>query len=201
MNKKHIIITCSIVAILIITILLALLIIKPNINIFNTNRNTNLNETNEKSIDKSKEVNTTIDDRVSDNINEDSNMENNHVVKEEKTKTENKKENKTKTTYSCPKGYSLNGEKCIKKEKATEDCPSGSHSYSNGLVSGCIIFSEGYELVHKECNEGDVILKQLSLGQEAKNFCYPLHNKEPICPEGYTLDRITCISEIPATKN
>ena len=142
-------------------------------------------------------------------IEEDKKVE---LIKEEPKKTETKKiepkkqeTKKEKTTpiveYTCPEGYTLNNTKCLHTEPAYLGCPTNYHESSDGTISGCITFSEGYN-TEDECPSNQIKIKMITLdGTPSKYECYPVHPKEYICNEGYTKNNAnTCTITIDATK-
>ena len=105
-------------------------------------------------------------------------------------------------TYSCPPDYTLNGTQCITSYPAITSCPDGMHSFSDGTLSGCINMNEGYFAAEDDtCLEGYGMLMIVSLFEENKYKCLPIHPSIVNCNEGYTLQESTCTKVIPATEN
>ena len=105
-------------------------------------------------------------------------------------------------TYSCPDGYTLNDKKCIIITDTHLGCPEGSLSAGDENHSGCIIFAEGYYSDNDSCPDNYISIKVISLdGTPNRMACYPIHDKVPVCYEGYTLVDNKCYAEIDATLN
>lgn len=103
-------------------------------------------------------------------------------------------------TYTCPNGYTLNGTKCSITVDAVLDCPSGKHSSSDGNLSGCIDFNEGFE-TQDSCPSNHIQIKMITLdGTPSKYYCYPVHPKVYTCEQGFTLSGTKCTKTINATK-
>ncbi len=100
--------------------------------------------------------------------------------------------------YTCPNGYTLNGNKCTITTNATLQCPEG--TVEGGEPSGCFKFSEGVEVEGTTCPAGQVGLTIIGWGTPDKYMCHPSYNKVYVCESGYELNGTKCTKTIDATQ-
>jgi hypothetical protein len=161
--------------------------VKENNNLNNNNNNSNSNNNN-----YNNSSNNSNNNNNNSNINNDSKKEeviNTPVVEE------------PSISYSCPNEYVLNDKKCISIIDAELGCPDGLVSAGDDTISGCIIFSEGFE-TNDSCPDNHISIKIITLdGTPDKMACYPIHEKVLVCYEGYNLRDNKCYKEIDALEN
>ena len=180
--------------------------IDSNILPINSNSNSNVNSNIVSNSTKASNSNSNKPSNNNSNSNK-SNSNSNKSSNSNKTSNNNSNinsnlnSNNNEPEYTCPNGFTLNGTKCTITIDAHYDCPKGSHSSSDGNISGCIIFSEAVETPTGDCPVDQIMITQISLGGPNKYMCYPLHNKVLTCYEGYTLvNNNKCTATIDATK-
>ncbi|MBR4693655.1 MAG: hypothetical protein IKP07_02480 [Bacilli bacterium] len=121
-------------------------------------------------------------------------------VEEKTVEIQKPKTEEPPITYSCPSGYTQDGNKCHLTVDATLKCPEGTDE--GGEPTGCFKFSEAIETQEESCPSGQVWLEMISLGGPSKYYCYPSYDKVYTCEDGYTLNGNKCIIKtIDATKN
>jgi hypothetical protein len=98
--------------------------------------------------------------------------------------------------YTCPNGYTLNGNKCTITTNATLQCPEG--TVEGGEPSGCFKFSEGVEVEGTTCPAGQVGLTIIGWGTPDKYMCHPSYNKVYVCESGYEINGTKCTKTIDA---
>ncbi len=138
-----------------------------------------------------------------DNVSEDTQELPNDEQMEEPTEEVSPSNNIKPITYSCPKGYNLNGTKCTITVAATYTCPDNTHDYSNDGIprdTYCVNLSEGY-YTEDTCPSGYGLLAEISLGSPTKYKCMPLHKKIYVCNSGYILNGTKCTKTINANKS
>ena len=89
----------------------------------------------------------------------------------------------TKTTYSCPSGYTLNGTKCSKKTTDTKNATA-----STKTTYSC---PSGYGLGGTKCYKGSMTTKNATANTKTTYTC----------PSGYTLNGTKCNKTTTNTKN
>ncbi len=120
-------------------------------------------------------------------------------VEEKTVEIQKPKTEEPPITYSCPSGYTQDGNKCHLTVDATLKCPEGTDE--GGDPIGCFKFSEAIETQEESCPSGQVWLQMISLGGPTKYYCYPSYDKVYTCEDGYTLNGNKCTKTIDATKN
>ena len=98
--------------------------------------------------------------------------------------------------YTCPNGYTINGNKCTITTNATLQCPEG--TVEGGEPSGCFKFSEGIEVEGTTCPAGQVGLTIIGWGTPDKYMCHPSYNKVYVCEDGYEINGTKCTKTIDA---
>jgi hypothetical protein len=120
-------------------------------------------------------------------------------VEEKTVEIQKPKTEEPPITYSCPSGYTQDGNKCHLTVDASLKCPEGTDE--GGDPIGCFKFSEAIETQEDSCPSGQVWLQMISLGGPTKYYCYPSYDKVYTCEDGYTLNGNKCTKTIDATKN
>ncbi len=168
-----------------------------------SNKNDNKKKEDKKEDSKTNQDENKKNDDNKDLNNESNNSSNTNSVDNNESKNENTSSQPSEpvVTYSCPDGYNLNGSTCTSIVSASLECAEGSHHFSDGNVSGCIIFSEGFESENGSCPGGYGTLKQISFGADDKYYCYPVHSEIYNCPDGYSLSGDSCVSSVAASAN
>ncbi len=165
------------------------------VDIVDVKENNNLNNNNNSNSNNNNYNNSSNN---SNNNNNNSNI-NNDSKKEEVINTPVVEE--PSISYSCPNEYVLNDKKCISIIDAELGCPDGLVSAGDDTISGCIIFSEGFE-TNDSCPDNNISIKIITLdGTPDKMACYPIHEKVLVCYEGYNLRDNKCYKEIDALEN
>lgn len=146
--------------------------------------------------------NNNVNNNTNYNSNNNNSNTNNTPKKEEIISTpSNPVVEEPTPTYSCPEGYTLNDKKCIIVTDTHLGCTDGLVSAGDDNISGCISFSEGI-YTDDICPDNYISIKMITLdGTPSKMVCYPIHDKVPVCYEGYTLVDNKCYAEIDATLN
>ena len=106
----------------------------------------------------------------------------------------------TTVEYVCPRGYELNGTKCIYIENPHNGCPSDMTSAGDGVNFGCIYFGQGEISSDGECPSDNIRFTIISFGVPNKYKCYQVYDYIDVCYEGYDLINGKCVQTIDATK-
>ena len=120
-------------------------------------------------------------------------------VEEKTVEIQEPKTEEPPITYSCPSGYTQDGNKCHLTVDATLKCPEGTNE--GGDPPGCINLKEGVEVEGETCPSGQSGLVMITIGGPNKYHCFPSYDKVYTCEDGYTLNGNKCTKTIDATKN